>query len=138
MKTVTFGDGEAFHGLEEKIINNNARLEDMVSFQKLIDECVHRIVALSPEELFVIEPTRCAQQESQESMILYTICEICGQQVLASRSIERQNKILCLPCFQKETPGLYPPRYAVTAAASTTIHWLRKITVTPWRSPSKA
>jgi formylmethanofuran dehydrogenase subunit E len=105
MKTVTYGDEAAFHRLEDKIITNNARLEDMISFQKLIDERVHRIFALSPEELFVIEPTQCTQQKSQESTSRYTICARCGQQVLASRSIERRDKILCLPCFQKETPG---------------------------------
>lgn len=105
MKNMTFGDEEAFHRLEEKIITNSAQLEDMISFQRLIDERVHRIFTLSPEELFVIEPTRCAQQQSQESTSLYTICAICGQQVLASRCIERRHKILCMPCFQKETPG---------------------------------
>jgi formylmethanofuran dehydrogenase subunit E len=105
MKTMAFGDEEDFHRLEEKIINNSAQLEDMVSFQKLIDERVHQIFALSPEELFVIEPTQCAQQQPQESTSLYTICSMCGQQVLATRCIERRDRILCLPCFQKEAPG---------------------------------
>lgn len=105
MKVMDFGDEEAFYRLEGKIINNNALLEDIVSFQKLIDERVRRIIASSPEELFVLEPTQCAQRQPQESTSLYTICSMCGQQVLAARSIERQDKILCLPCFQKEAPG---------------------------------
>jgi formylmethanofuran dehydrogenase subunit E len=105
MKAMNFSDEEAFFRLEGKIINNNALLEDIVSFQKLIDERVHRIFALSPEELFLLEPTQCDPQQPQEPTSLYTICAMCGQQVLATRCIERRDKILCLPCFQKETPG---------------------------------
>jgi formylmethanofuran dehydrogenase subunit E len=104
MNALNFADEKAFHRLEEKIMNDNALLEDIVSFQQLIDARVRRIFALSPEELFVIEPTRCAQQP-QESTSLYTICSICGEQVLTTRCIERRNKLLCLPCFQKEAPG---------------------------------
>ena len=105
MKTMNYGDEEAFYRLERKIINNNALLEDIVSFQKLIDERVRRIFALSPEELFILEPAQCAQQQPQESTSLYTICAVCHQQVLATRCIERRDKILCQPCFQKEAPG---------------------------------
>ncbi|BHH85574.1 FmdE family protein [Desulforhopalus sp. 52FAK] len=105
LKAMNFGDEESFHWLEGKIINNSALLEDIVSFQKLIDERVRRILALSPEELFILEPTQCAQQQPQESTSLYTICAMCGQQVLATRCIERRDKILCQPCFQKEAPG---------------------------------
>lgn len=105
MKVMNFGDEEAFYRLEGKIINNNALLEDIVSFQKLIDERVRRIFASSPEELFILERTQCAQQQPQESTSLYTICAMCGQQVLANRCIDRRDKILCLPCFQKEAPG---------------------------------
>ena len=105
LKNLTFGDEEAFHGLEEKIITNSAQLEDMISFQRLIDERVHLIFSLSPEELFSMEPIRSAQQQSQESTSMYTNCTKCGQQVLASRCVERRDKILCLPCFQKEAPG---------------------------------
>jgi formylmethanofuran dehydrogenase subunit E len=105
MKAMNFSDEEAFYRLEGKIINNNALLEDIVSFQKLIDERVRRILASSPEELFILELTQCAQQQPRESTSLYTICGICGQQVLATRCIERRSKILCLPCFQKEAPG---------------------------------
>jgi formylmethanofuran dehydrogenase subunit E len=105
MKAMNFDDEEAFYRLEGKIINNNALLEDIVSFQKLIDERVRQIFSSSPEELFILESTQSAQQQPQESTSIYTICSICGQQVLASRSIERRDKVMCLPCFQKEAPG---------------------------------
>ena len=104
MIALNYGDEEDFHRLEEKIMNDNALLDDIVSFQQLIDARVRRIFTLSPADLFVIEPIPCAQQ-SQESTSLYTICTICGEQVLASRCIERRNKVLCIPCFQKEAPG---------------------------------
>lgn len=105
MKVMNFGDEEALYRLEGKIINNNALLEDFVSYQKLIDERVRRIFTSSPEELFILEPSQCAQQQPQESASLYTICSMCGQQVLANRSIDRRDRVLCLPCFQKEVPG---------------------------------
>ena len=105
MKAMKFGDEEDYHRLENKIISNDAFLDDIVTFQKLIDERVHRIFALSPEELFILEPTRCGRQLSNESTSLYTVCAKCGQQVLAVRCIERQDRVLCLPCFQKEAPG---------------------------------
>jgi formylmethanofuran dehydrogenase subunit E len=101
---LAFGDEDAFHSLEEKIMNDNALLEDIVSFQQLIDARVQQIFNLSPQDLFVIEPTPCGQQP-RESTSLYTICDNCGEQVLANRCVERRNKALCLPCFQKEVPG---------------------------------
>jgi formylmethanofuran dehydrogenase subunit E len=104
MIPLDFDDEETFHKLEEKIINDEALLEDFVSFQQLIDIRVQRIFALSPEELFVIEPTQGARQ-SRESTSFYTICTVCGEQVLVTRCIERRDKMLCLPCFQKEAPG---------------------------------
>lgn len=105
MKAMNFGDEETFQHLEGKIISNKAMLEEFVSYQKLIDKRIQRIFALSPEELFSIEPAHTVQQQSQESTSLYTICAECGQHVLANRSIERQGKVLCLPCFKKEVPG---------------------------------
>lgn len=104
MIPLNFGDEGAFHKLEDKIINDDAQLEDIVLFQQLIDARVQHIFALSPEELFVIEPTRCGPQP-RESTSLYTLCTICGEQVLATRCIERRKKVLCIPCFQKEAPG---------------------------------
>jgi formylmethanofuran dehydrogenase subunit E len=104
MINLDFNDGEAFHSLEEKIINDKALLEDMLSFQQLIEARVQRIFALSPEQLFVIESTQCTRQ-AQESTSLYTICSVCGEQVLATRCVERREKVLCIPCFQKENPG---------------------------------
>lgn len=104
MIALHFGDEELFHGLEEKIMNDNALLEDIVSFQRLIDARVRRIYTLSPEDLFVIEPARCPQYP-RESTSLYAICSLCGEQVLATRSIECRNKVLCLPCFQMQAPG---------------------------------
>ena len=104
MIALKFGDEDAFHRLETKIMSNNALLDDIVWFQQLIDARVQQIFAYSPEDLFVIEPTQRWQQP-QESTSLYTICSICGEQVLANRCVERRERVLCLPCFQKEVPG---------------------------------
>lgn len=101
---LSFADEETFHKLEEKIMTDKALFEDVVWFQQLIDARVRRILDTSPEELFAIETTRGKSQQ-QESTSLYLTCAICGEQVLANHCIESRNKMFCLPCFQKETPG---------------------------------
>ncbi|SDO35485.1 hypothetical protein [Desulforhopalus singaporensis] len=94
---MNFGDEEVFYRLENKIIKNNAGLEDIISFQKLIDDRVHKIFILSLENLFAVEPVQCARQQPQESTSIYMICSTCGQQVLATRCIERRD-VFTTPC----------------------------------------
>jgi formylmethanofuran dehydrogenase subunit E len=104
LKTRYYGDEEAYQSLEDKIIHNQAMLEDMVRFQQLLDSRVRLILELPPEELFAIEEVD-ANTRPQESVSVYLTCTVCGEQVLASRSVERRETVFCLPCFQKMTPG---------------------------------
>jgi len=104
LKAQYYGDEEIFHGLECKINENKALIEEVVHFQQLIDARVRQILELAPEDLFSIEEVD-ADTLPRESVSLYHTCSICGEQVLANRSIESRDKIYCMPCFQKETPG---------------------------------
>lgn len=104
LKAQYYGDEEIFHSLECKINENQALIEEVVHFQQLIDARVRQILELEPEELFSVEEID-ADTLPRESVSLYQTCSICGEQVLANRSIESRDKIYCMPCFQKETPG---------------------------------
>jgi formylmethanofuran dehydrogenase subunit E len=104
LKALYYGDEEAYHGLEDKITNNQAMLEDVVKFQQLLDSRVRLILELPLDELFAIEEVD-ANARPQESASVYLTCTVCGEQVLASRSVQKREKIFCLPCFQKMTPG---------------------------------
>lgn len=104
LKSIYYGDEETYLGLENKIMHNEAMLEDMVRFKQLLDSRVRFILELPPEELFAIEEVD-ANARPQESASVYLTCSVCGEQVLASRSVESRNSIFCLPCFQKMTPG---------------------------------
>ncbi len=99
-----FADNENFHRLEEKILTDNALLENYISFQQMIDARVRQILDSSPDELFTIETTHGIPQQSHSTSI-YLTCDNCGEQVLATRCIENHHKTFCQPCFQKKFPG---------------------------------
>ncbi len=103
-RPLRYGDEEIFSALEEKIRKNQALLEDAVRFQQLIDARVRQILALLPEELFTIEEVDAGAQ-APEATSVYLTCATCGEMVLASRSIESRKMTLCMPCFQKMSPG---------------------------------
>lgn len=103
-RPLLYGDEEIFAALDEKITNNQALLEDITRFQQLIDTRVKQILALLPEELFIIEEVESTIQPPETASI-YQTCALCGEMVLASRSIESRNMTLCTPCFQKMSPG---------------------------------
>ena len=104
LKVQYYDDEDSYHSLEEKIYNKQALFEDMVQFQQLMDARVRQILELSPKELFSIEEVD-AKNWPRESASIYLTCSVCGEQVLASHTIEKRRKIYCMPCFQKKTPG---------------------------------
>jgi formylmethanofuran dehydrogenase subunit E len=104
LKSHYYHDEDSYHSLEEKIVNKQALFEDVVRFQQLMDARVRQILELSPKELFSIEEVD-AKTRPRESVSIYLSCSICGEQVLASRSIENRKRIYCVPCFQKKNPG---------------------------------
>jgi len=104
MKPLHFGDEEVYQPLEKKIADNEALFDEVIQFQQLLDTRVRRILALTPEELFAVEET-AAQTGPPEAAAVYLTCAVCGEQVLASRTIESRNMTLCMPCFQTMTPG---------------------------------
>jgi formylmethanofuran dehydrogenase subunit E len=100
LKAQYYNDEEAYHDLEEKILNNQALFDDVIRFQQCMDTRVRQIMESPPEDLFTIEEI-AAESRPKESVSIYLTCAVCGEQVLASRSIESRGKIFCVPCFQR-------------------------------------
>jgi len=94
-----YGDEDEYRALEEKIMKDQAKLDDVVNFQKLLDSRIKQLLASPPEDLFSVERIGPIRQ-SKEMPTIYLSCCGCGQQVLKSRTIEFQDKIYCIPCFQ--------------------------------------
>jgi len=99
-----YGDEEKYNGLEQKIINNQVILDDVVQFQELLDSRVKRLFSLSPEDLFDVESIEPRQKPTELASVYLTCCS-CGEQVLKSRIIEYRGEIYCTPCFQQINTG---------------------------------
>jgi len=99
LKEQSYGDENEYMALEQKIIKDQASLDEVVHFQGISDCRVKRLLASSVEDLFVVEPVRW-MQPATELPTIYLSCWGCKQQVLKSRAIEFQGKIYCIPCFQ--------------------------------------
>ncbi len=104
MRPQLYGDEEQYRVIEEKILNEQATLDDLLIFQHLLDNRIEHLLGLTPEELFAIEEIKASARPSEISGT-YCICTRCGEQVLASRSIENGGFSYCLPCFQRTHPG---------------------------------
>ncbi len=102
-RPLIFGDEEIFAALDEKIRKNRALLEDVTRFQQLIDARVRQILALLPEELFIIEEVD-TEVRPPETASIYVTCAVCGEMVVAGHSIKNREMTLCIPCFQKMSP----------------------------------
>jgi formylmethanofuran dehydrogenase subunit E len=104
LKPLLFGDEEQFIALQEAIARNEATLEEAVHFQQMIDARVEQILAMSVEDLFIIEESAPGLR-STETAASYRICSACGEQVLSSHCIVRGTGIFCQPCFQAMISG---------------------------------
>jgi len=99
-----YGDEDEYKVLEEKIINDQASLDEVVHYQNLVDSRINQLLASPPEDLFSVKRIRLIQPASEITTI-YLLCWKCGQQVLRSRTIEFEDKIYCIPCFQRIKTG---------------------------------
>jgi len=99
-----YGDEDEYNGLEQKIMNNQAMLEEVVQFRKLLDGRVKHLLNLAPEELFVVERIESVQPPTETASVFLAYCR-CGEQVLKSRKIDYQGETYCIPCFQRINTG---------------------------------
>ncbi len=99
-----YEDEDEYSRLEEKILKNQVTLDEVVYFQKLLDNRVKQLLSLSPEDLFDVECIETIPQPTEMATIYFSCCQ-CEQQVLRSRTIDFRGKIYCVPCFQRMNAG---------------------------------
>ncbi len=92
------GEFPEYEELFEKVVTNREGTEeDKRKFSRLAKKVSHHVVNLPAEDLFKIEevdveiPEYAPIHESH-------ICDDCGESVMATRTVEKENKILCLEC----------------------------------------
>lgn len=100
LKSLTYEDEEEYARLEEKILSNPIRLDDVVQLQELLDARSERLLSLSPEDLFEVEHIDPIQGPTETAGVYRTCCK-CGQQVLQSRIVHFRDELYCIPCMQK-------------------------------------
>ena len=80
-------------------MTDQAMLEEVAQFQKLVDCRVKYLLKVTSEELFVVEPVESVQRPAETASIYLSCCQ-CGEQVLKSRTIECRGETYCIPCFE--------------------------------------
>lgn len=104
LKAQTFGDEDQYAILEERIVDNQITLDEVVQFQQVLDARVSRLLSARPEDLFDVE-TASQTAMTLETPTAYVACAGCGQQVLKERAVVSLGKNYCVPCCQAlETP----------------------------------
>ena len=104
LKALDHKDEDEYNILVKKVADNQADLNDILQFQRLLDERTKWLLSLPPEDIFNIEHAGATDYPSEITDV-YTSCCKCGQRVLKSRIIARQYKDYCMPCFQKISTG---------------------------------
>jgi len=97
-------DEDEYRAFEQKIMKDQVTLDEVVHFQKLLDNRVKQLLSLSPEDLFDVERIKRIPQPTEMATIYFSCCQ-CEQQVLRSRTIDFRGKIYCIPCFQRMNTG---------------------------------
>lgn len=100
LKGIHYGDEQEYEILEERIVNNQISLDEVVKFQGLLDERVRRLLSSRPEDLFdVVNAGQTAL--TMETPATYLPCPGCGQQVLREHTVEFKGRLFCAPCAQR-------------------------------------
>ncbi len=106
LRTHRYCNEHEYEVLEEKIIENKITLDEVVRFQKILDDRVSELLSYRAEDLFDVE-SGCRSVLSSETPAVYVSCSRCGQEVLRERAVAFRVKVYCRPCFQLiESPNM--------------------------------
>ena len=104
LKPLDYKDENEYNILVKKVADNQADLNDVLHFQRILDDRAKFLLSQSPEDIFNVEQTG-TKGHPFEMADLYISCCKCGQQALKSRIITHQEKDYCMPCFQRINTG---------------------------------
>jgi len=100
LKEQHFGDEQIYLEIEEKIIKNEATIEEIAHFQRLIDERVKTLISLKSDELFEVMETR-RRPPKTEVPTVFLRCPHCGDLVLRAKLVKMEGLFICRPCFDQ-------------------------------------
>lgn len=106
LRPLDYYDADKYNALVEKVADSQADLNDVMEFQKLLDDRARYLLALSPEDIFHVEEVNITEQPFKMAD-LYVSCFKCGQQVSKSRIVAHQGKNFCMPCFNSMNAGRF-------------------------------
>ena len=100
LKTLNFKNEDQFSMLEEKLSKNEIVFEEVVMFQRLLDERIKHIFNTPLNELFKVKDIRI-NKHFIEFPSLYVKCAKCGEQVLKTHVVTYKQENYCMSCLQK-------------------------------------
>ena len=98
-------DNEAdYQRLSARMLENKIVMDEVVALQRLLDERVRYLLQQPPEVLFNVTSIEKEAQLPEVPSVYLTCCR-CGEQVLSSHAVARQDEIWCLSCLHRMTSG---------------------------------
>lgn len=93
---------ESHRELMKKIRTGNATEEEIMNFKKAHEEKTNRILEIPLKELFEIKEIK-ADLPKKARIYRSVTCDECGEGVMETRARLADGKILCIPCFDKDS-----------------------------------
>ena len=95
---VNLGDEKVYFSLEKKIIKDEATIDEVSHFQKLLDNRVKRLLSFKYDDLF--EAVRTMRRPPRTEMpTVFSRCSQCGDLVLKSKLLSRKGLFICKSCL---------------------------------------
>lgn len=99
LKEQRFGDEKIYFQLEEKILKDEATIDEVSHFRKFLDDRVKKLLSLKHDDLFETVKTR-RKSPRTETPTVFSRCSQCGDMVLKSKLLNRKGSFVCKPCFE--------------------------------------
>ena len=104
LKKLRYNNDEEYRMLSNKIRNSGATIDDVVNFQRILDNRSKMLFELNLDELFDLKEVEW-KEAFAEMPALYCTCRRCGQEVLTDFAVKSHNNIYCMQCFQQINAG---------------------------------
>ena len=104
LKKLRYNDEDEYRTISNKIRNSEATIDEVVDFQRILDNRSRTLLELNLDELFDLKEVRW-EKAFAEMPSLYCTCRGCGQEVLADFTVEYHDNLYCMRCFQQINTG---------------------------------
>jgi formylmethanofuran dehydrogenase subunit E len=104
LKKLRYNDEDEYRILSNKIRSSEATIDEVVSFQRILDNRSKKLLELNLDELFVLKEVAW-ESPFVEMPTLYCTCRSCGQEVLVDFVVTYHDNVYCMRCFQRINTG---------------------------------